>query len=286
MPSLGLKPVKPLGVKGCSGLERVSMSGEKTTGTAGFTVLELLVVVGIIGVLCGLLLSAVQGARARGAEAGCLNQLRQLQLGWQMYAEDHQGALVPNLALYTNGAWRSTTDSWTGLSSAPHDPTPQNIAGGALCRLGYAPNVQLFRCPADRATVRDLRGQDLGIPRTRSYGMNGNLGGRTNEAQATVSHQHQIRSPSQLLVLIDEHADSIDDGHFLVWSAPDERWVNLPADRHRQGCNLTFADGHAEHWRWQAAKTFHPKQSYCKRATEPGDLRRLQGMVLSSFRTN
>jgi len=261
------------------------VSGENTRGQVGFTVLELLVVVGIIGVLCALLMPAVQGARARGGEAACLNQLRQLQLGWQMYAEDYQGALVPNLALYTNGAWRSTADSWTGLSSAPHDPTTQNIAGGTLCRLGYVPSVQVFRCPADRATVRDLRGQDLGVPRTRSYGMNGNLGGRTNEAQTTVTHQFQIRNPSQLFVLIDEHADSIDDGHFLVWSMPDDRWVNLPADRHRQGCNLTFADGHAEHWRWQAPKSFHPKQSYWKKASDPGDLRdlkRVQSVVLAS----
>lgn len=252
------------------------MSGDQTTEKSAFTLVELLVVLGIISLLSCLVLSAVQSARAKGAEISCLNQLRQLQLGWQMYAEDHHGALVPNLALRTNGAWRSTPDSWTGLSSAPHDPTSQNIASGALCRLGYAPNVQLFHCPADRATVRDLRGHDLGLPRSRSYGMNGNLGGRTNEAQTTVTHQFQIRSPSQLLVLIDEHADSIDDGHFLVWSMPDDRWVNLPADRHRQGCNLTFADGHAEHWRWQAAKAFFPKQSYWKKASDPGDLRDLR----------
>ncbi|WCJ60620.1 prepilin-type N-terminal cleavage/methylation domain-containing protein [Fontisphaera persica] len=250
----------------------------------GITLLEMLVTVGILAVLAALLLPAVGRVRERAARVACLNCLRQLQLGWHMYAQDHLGALVSNLALHTNGAWRSAPDSWTGLSSAPHDATGQNIAGGALCRLGYAANVQLFRCPADQSTVRDLRGQDLGLPRTRSYGMNGNVGGRTNEAQATVNRLYQIRNPSRLFVLIDEHAESIDDGHFLVWSAPDERWVNLPADRHSRGCNLSFADGHAEHWRWQAPKTFAPKTSYWKKASNLADLedlRKLQANTLS-----
>ena len=34
------------------------------------------------------------------------------------------------------------------------------------------------------------------------------------------------------------------------------RWWDLPADRHMRGCNLGFADGHVEHWRWAAPKQF------------------------------
>jgi prepilin-type processing-associated H-X9-DG protein len=114
--------------------------------------------------------------------------------------------------------------------------------------------------------------------------MNGNLGGRYNERQETVWTAGQIPKPSQLFVFLDEDKDSIDDAHFLVWPAPDNRWVNLPSDRHSQGCNLSFADGRVEHWRWQAAKSFVPKTSYWKVAANMNDLRDLQRMQIVTLR--
>lgn len=109
--------------------------------------------------------------------------------------------------------------------------------------------------------------------------MNGCLGGRTNETQTVIKYYQEIRSPAEAFVLIDEHEGTIDDAHFLVWPFPDDRWVNLPTDRHSQGCNLSFADGHAERWQWKAPKNFNNAQSYWKKAdndADLADLRRLQ----------
>ena len=71
----------------------------------------------------------------------------------------------------------------------------------------------------------------------------------------------QIRkpSPSQLFVFIDVHEDGILDSLFGIpppgWERyMDLTWWDLPADRHNRGCNLSFADGHVEHYRWR-----HPK---------------------------
>ena len=59
-----------------------------------FTLIELLVVIGIIGILSALLLGAVSRSKATAQKAACLSNHRQLVLGWQMYADDHQGDLV------------------------------------------------------------------------------------------------------------------------------------------------------------------------------------------------
>ena len=114
--------------------------------------------------------------------------------------------------------------------------------------------------------------------------MNGNLGGRTNEVQNTVSRADAIPNPAKLFVFIDEAEDSIDDAHFLVWPNPDTRWVNLPAGRHGQTGTLSFADGHVEKWAWQWPKKFSPRQSYWKmveNVKDVADLRRLQMAILT-----
>lgn len=247
----------------------------------GFTLVELLVTISVIAILATLLIPAVLKAKVRVQGTVCVNNLGQLQKCWMMYADDHNDFVPPNISANTNGAWRSTPDSWIGSSSALRDTNTDAIKNGLLFRYDYNRSVGLYLCPGDHSKVLLSNGK-LGPRRTRSYSMNGNLGGRTNEVQRTVLSTKQIREPSQLFVFVDEDAESIDDAHFLVWPNPDNRWVNLPAGRHNQGGVLSFADGHVESWHWLAAKKFAPKESYWKRAAGPdlNDLRRLQKVIL------
>ncbi|MEK7677723.1 MAG: prepilin-type cleavage/methylation domain-containing protein, partial [Verrucomicrobiota bacterium] len=68
--------------------------------------IELLVVIAVIAILASLLLPALSKAKAKATGGSCLNNLKQLEACWQMYVDDHNDFVPPNLALNTNGAWR------------------------------------------------------------------------------------------------------------------------------------------------------------------------------------
>ena len=59
-----------------------------------FTLVELLVVIGIIAVLIAILLPAMQRAREQANRTACMSNMRQLVNGWLMYAHDNKGGLV------------------------------------------------------------------------------------------------------------------------------------------------------------------------------------------------
>ena len=112
--------------------------------------------------------------------------------------------------------------------------------------------MSLYHCPADKSTVTD----EPGVPRTRSYSLSTRLAGDADQVPPVLLRLSDIVNPgpSQALAFLDEHENTIDDGHFFLFPAPDNRWANMPSDRHNQGVNLTFADGHAEHWKWKWPK--------------------------------
>ena len=107
-----------------------------------FTILELLAVVSIIGLLAAMVLPALSRAQAKAHGVSCLNNLKQLQMGWQMYVDDHGGKVPENYADLSTGVWRSSSNSWAGPSSAPFDPDDSAIRQGSIFRLG------LFKQPA------------------------------------------------------------------------------------------------------------------------------------------
>lgn len=264
---------------GCAGDPTTRRPSDGEVAKRGaFTLLELLIVMGVVLLLAGLTVGGVGSARAKAHSVRCAHHLQQLQLGWQVYVDDHQEALPGNGAIPTNGVWRGVADSWAGLSSAPEDTDTRHLEAGQLWRSGALRSAEVFRCPGDRSRVS--AGRRL---RTRSYALNGNLGGRTNEVQAQVRFLGEIAAPSTVLAFIDEQEDSIDDGHFLVWAAPDDRWVNLPADRHGGLGIWSAVDGHVERHRWAARKLFVREGEYWMRA-RPGndleDLRSIQRWIL------
>jgi prepilin-type N-terminal cleavage/methylation domain-containing protein/prepilin-type processing-associated H-X9-DG protein len=227
---------------------------DKRAARNAFTLIELLVVIVIIAILASLLLPALSRAKGKAQSIKCLNNLRQLTLCWLMYADDNGDRLPPqNPGANNNGDIIALSGSWI-LGNVQQDLTSSNIEHGVL--FPYNRSISIYHCPADKSTVTGHKR----LLRTRSYSLNWYLGTFTGVTGVIDSRIKQRSSeivspgPSQVYVFIDEDERTIDDGTFFNPEEYDHSWDNLPAARHALGCNLSFADGHADHWRWRWPK--------------------------------
>ncbi len=238
---------------------------------AGFTLIELLVVIAIIAILAAMLLPALSKSKTRAVSLACLNNLKQLETCWHLYAVDYNDILPPNnsIADIMTGDPLATAASWC-TNTAPYDADPAGIQNALL--YPYNTSLAIYRCPADRSMVTTRDGTPLGVPRLRSYNMNLSINGvpelnpyaQYNPCFKKLT-QIQNPDPTKLWVFVDVHEDEIFDATFgmpcLQYWGDARVWWDIPANRHSQGANLSFGDGHAEFWKWAVPKVVQAKNT-------------------------
>jgi len=235
---------------------------------AAFTLVELLVVVGIIALLAALLLPVMGTAQRRAATVRCINNFKQLQTAWHLYELDHQ-ELPPNNDqpdAGKNAQRPSWVAGWLRLDNERGDKRdsvdPELLVGEAYRPFGsigpYTRSATLYKCTRDRSTVR-IDGADL--PRTRTVAMNAYMNGSgvwQDTNYVTFRRSAQIPNPAEMWVFIEEREDSINDGYFAVAVAARYAIIDTPANYHDNAAVLSFADGHVDKKKWLEPTTTPP----------------------------
>ena len=240
----------------------------------GFTLIELLVVIAIIAILAAMLLPALSSAKEKANQIRCISNHKQIILAWLLYKDEYDGRLVIDDA---HGAGTNYPSWEQGNMGVATETTNSDLLKLGLL-YSFGPNVNIYRCPSDRSSnVRSYSMQ----PQLASYMFGAALDQQLANGMPGYPPMYKdceiIRTPLSLtLVFIDEATLSINDGFFGIFMTK-SIWWDFPATWHNRGCNLSFADGHAEHWRWMESRTMSVYSGQV--STSNPDLQKLQASI-------
>jgi prepilin-type N-terminal cleavage/methylation domain-containing protein len=225
----------------------------RPTGRGGFTLIELLVVIAIIAILAAMLLPALARAKRQAQRIQCINNLKQLQLGWQLYTGDFNDFMLPNADLTgtTDKTWcYGSTEGWD-----MEDANTNVLKYKASILAPFVGNqLGIYRCPAD--SIASANGQ-----RIRTYSMQSQMGNiysysmtrAYNSGYAAFKKATELVTPLPPVlatVFMEENMCSMNDG-YLQCSSGTPGFPDVPGSYHIWATGISFADGHAEFHKWK-----------------------------------
>lgn len=216
----------------------------------GFTLIELLVVLAVIGLLAALLLPTLAGVKSTARSAACKSNLRQLGIALTSFA--HENGHFPadeyvdhSISQYLTYVWPahllpgvgSNTATFRCPATTPEFAWPTN----------FSPRGYSFPLNIDIGTTRFSYGYNAwAVARVNGLGLGGAPGSEIRESR--------VLNPSEMIALGDSDGNGYRDGdigfHRVAGpGGPQPR--SPPGDRHKNGANIVFCDGHVE-WLRQA----------------------------------
>jgi prepilin-type processing-associated H-X9-DG protein len=264
----------------------------------GFTFMELLVVLATLVILSVMLLPAIADTKPSSQASQCMENQRQLTIGWQMYAQDDSDLLPPNDYPYLtpyrtipvsekHNYYNWVCGTMASALDAGFSPELTDPLGTAM--TPYITNAAIYRCPADNY-VDPYAGHQLHI---RSYSMNSAVGtvwnssstyerggpplgspvqggwlpgGDYNSSQTTWLTYGKMTSfthpgPANTFVFMDESPITINDGSIAIpaYAVPGATYlIDYPGGNHNGATPISFVDGHVVIHKWQDPRTYGP----------------------------
>jgi prepilin-type N-terminal cleavage/methylation domain-containing protein len=219
----------------------------------GFTLVELLVVIGIIALLIAILMPSLNKARVAAQRLQCLSNQRRTALGVLMYTSDNHG--YGPLAAYVAAAddfsgstywvawWNKySIGQYIGVATRGKDFNPSSSKAGFTSL--YDPRVEFLYCTAYNTHGAN---SDLGI------GVNVRAGARIFRSEGSTKPQIKLTSvnrPSSVIMLLDIWSGITWEKYYFNESSPYNstggNTSGLVAYRHGHSTCVTFCDGHGE----------------------------------------
>jgi prepilin-type N-terminal cleavage/methylation domain-containing protein len=210
----------------------------------GFTLVELLVVIGIIAVLIAILLPSLQRARDQANRTQCMSNMKQLTTGWLQYATENKFRIMSA----NNSGDPIANAEWIGPGN-----TNAAIEQGMLWPYINAHNV--YHCAGDFAF------------HLNSYSISNYMNGEVqNGGFPPIKRLTDVKHSSDTFVFMEENdmrdaQNGYNQNSFMVLApspgtAPGQegQWIDFPANFHK-GCCITFVDGHAIYYQFSDTRT-------------------------------
>jgi prepilin-type N-terminal cleavage/methylation domain-containing protein/prepilin-type processing-associated H-X9-DG protein len=209
-----------------------------------FTLIELLVVISIVSLLIAILLPALRSAREAAMSAKCLNNQRQVMLGFAMYLQDFDEYYPPDVKKMDIDGKTDAWVPWYGRHFVGQYVNNRNQCASAFSPEQQIPSNDVLWCPLSKKNYPTSFGRiGIGYNKIDSNCMHGYIDSWSKNQGYHIMRQSEFKYTSTTVLLADADKDGLPTNIFRKFSAhASEPYIT---NRHLESAVLAFVDGHA-----------------------------------------